>query len=535
MDQERKTEDRDALLRDILDSSSRPNRNTAPAPRSVVSHAAEEAVPRQHVVSHAAAEPVTAELPSKQAVSRAAEAEAMEVQDWDAEETHAYAAPEPRKAVAHVNTYSAAETAHLYEDLDGISQSVSRETVAAPKKKQKRKKRKKGRVISALIITFLVLAVSIAISVMALTFGRDILGIHNDTKTRIVDIPTGSNTEDIAHILEDAGVINHPDLFVFFAGMSDKDGQFTAGEHEVRPDMAYETLFEELASPAMNAAGTVQIMFQEGITLQEAAEMLESTNVCDADEFLEFFNKKAIYGYTYESYLPSFVNEKFYTMEGYLFPDTYIFYEDMDVDLVCQKILENFDSKITPEFYERLEELDLSLDEMLTLASMIQAEAGTVEQMTKISSVFWNRLNNPTTFPKLQSDPTSNYVEEVIKPNIKEANPEMYAAYDTYQGEGLPPGAICNPGLDAIRAALYPATTEYYFFYANLDTRETYFSKTLQEHEAIQERVEGSRVTTPVNDESSAPVEVGVGTSVGTDENGDPIASEDTEDQEDEE
>ena len=372
--------------------------------------------------------------------------------------------------------------------------------------------------LSALIITFAVIAVSVVVSALTMTFGRDLLGINNDTKTRIVNIPSGSNTSEIANILKEAGIISHPKVFTFFAGRSDKDGQFTAGEHELRPDMAYETIFEELASPAMNEAGTVQIAFPEGINLREAADMLESTGVCKAEEFLEFFNKNAKYGYTYESHLPSFVNEKFYPMEGYLFPDTYIFYEDMDVDLVCQKILENFNSKITPEYYERMDELNLSLDQTLTLASMIQAEAGTVDQMTKISSVFWNRLNHPNEYPKLQSDPTTNYVEEVIKPNIKKADPELYAAYDTYQSNGLPPGAICNPGMDAIRAALYPAETDYYYFYSNLDTKETYFSRTLQEHETIMEKVERTRqpaVTTKDSQEETQVV-FGVGTSVAT-------------------
>ncbi|MDO4156069.1 MAG: endolytic transglycosylase MltG, partial [Oscillospiraceae bacterium] len=397
----------------------------------------------------------------------------------------------------------------------------------------KKKKRKKSSVFSALIITFVVLVVSVLISALVMTFGRDLLGINNDTKTRIVNIPTGANTSEISEILKEEGIINHPKLFVFFAGRSDKDGQFTAGEHELRPDMAYETIFEELASPAMNEAGTVKLAFPEGITLREAADMLESTGVCKADEFINFFNKDARYGYSYETYLPSFVNEKFYAMEGYLFPDTYIFYEDMDVDLVCQKILENFNSKITPEYYERMEELDLTLDQMLTLASMIQAEAGTVEQMSKISSVFWNRLNNSTEYPKLQSDPTKNYVEDVIKPNIKNGDPEAFNTYDTYESNGLPPGAICNPGLDAIRAALYPADTDYYYFYSNLATRETYFSRTYEEHQAVINRIQqtkpvaedGSRTTT-------TQVVFGVGTSLdtepATDEYGNPLTTEET-------
>lgn len=538
MDQERKTDpqERDALLREILDDTGRATGK--PPQRPVVSHAAEtssvvsHAAPEKKVISHAVEEsPLAASAAPELEDSPYPQDADLPEPDWEIGSTQAFQTNAGGKHAAPVKTYSAAETSQLYEDLDGISQQEG--TAAPKKKKNKKKKRKKSSVFSALIITFVVLVVSVLISALVMTFGRDLLGINNDTKTRIVNIPTGANTSEISEILKEEGIINHPKLFVFFAGRSDKDGQFTAGEHELRPDMAYETIFEELASPAMNEAGTVKLAFPEGITLREAADMLESTGICKADEFINFFNKDARYGYSYETYLPSFVNEKFYAMEGYLFPDTYIFYEDMDVDLVCQKILENFNSKITPEYYERMEELDLTLDQMLTLASMIQAEAGTVEQMSKISSVFWNRLNNSTEYPKLQSDPTKNYVEDVIKPNIKNGDPEAFNTYDTYESNGLPPGAICNPGLDAIRAALYPADTDYYYFYSNLATRETYFSRTYEEHQAVINRIQqtkpvaedGSRTTT-------TQVVFGVGTSLdtepATDEYGNPLTTEET-------
>ena len=538
MDQERKTDpqERDALLREILDDTGRATGK--PPQRPVVSHAAEtssvvsHAAPEKKVISHAVEEsPLAASAAPELEDSPYPQDADLPEPDWEIGSTQAFQTNAGGKHAAPVKTYSAAETSQLYEDLDGISQQEG--TAAPKKKKNKKKKRKKSSVFSALIITFVVLVVSVLISALVMTFGRDLLGINNDTKTRIVNIPTGANTSEISEILKEEGIINHPKLFVFFAGRSDKDGQFTAGEHELRPDMAYETIFEELASPAMNEAGTVKLAFPEGITLREAADMLESTGVCKADEFINFFNKDARYGYSYETYLPSFVNEKFYAMEGYLFPDTYIFYEDMDVDLVCQKILENFNSKITPEYYERMEELDLTLDQMLTLASMIQAEAGTVEQMSKISSVFWNRLNNSTEYSKLQSDPTKNYVEDVIKPNIKNGDPEAFNTYDTYESNGLPPGAICNPGLDAIRAALYPADTDYYYFYSNLATRETYFSRTYEEHQAVINRIQqtkpvaedGSRTTT-------TQVVFGVGTSLdtepATDEYGNPLTTEET-------
>ena len=137
-----------------------------------------------------------------------------------------------------------------------------------------------------------------------------------------------------------------------------------------------------------------------------------------------------------------------------------------------------------------MDALHISLDQTITLASMIQAEAGNTEQMATISSVFWNRLNNATEYPLLQSDPTTKYVEEVIKPHSESYNQDLYTSYDTYQCTGLPAGPICNPGSEAIHAALYPDNTNYYFFYSNIDTKETYFAETLQEHEANQQKVQ---------------------------------------------
>lgn len=114
---------------------------------------------------------------------------------------------------------------------------------------------------------------------------------------------------------------------------------------------------------------------------------------------------------------------------------------------------------------------------------MVQAESSNISDMKKVASVFLNRLNNSEEYPRLESDPTRKYVEDVIKPNIDIPNQEMFNAYDTYKGEGLPPGPICNPGLDAISAVLYPEDTDYYFFCADLETGEVFYAKTLEEHQ----------------------------------------------------
>jgi len=110
--------------------------------------------------------------------------------------------------------------------------------------------------------------------------------------------------------------------------------------------------------------------------------------------------------------------------------------------------------------------------------------------MTMVASVFWNRLNNPDVFPKLESDPTSNYSNFVIKPNQDVYNKAMIEAYDTYLSAGLPPGAICNPGIEAIDAVLKCQPSDYFYFIANIYTEETFFSETYEEHLKNQEKIE---------------------------------------------
>ena len=229
-----------------------------------------------------------------------------------------------------------------------------------------RKKRRSHRVLGALLMTTLILGISIGLSSLLMIYGRDVLGINSDSTTKIVTIPSGSNMEEIAQILKDNGIINRPDFFITIAGMSDKDSSIKPGDHELRPDMAYETILNELVSEPMNNAESVDVTFREGITLCDAADLLEENEVCTAEAFLDYFNNDAKFGLSYEAYLPSFQDDKFYRMEGYLFPDTYTFYKEMDVELVCQKILTNFNDKIKPTYYDRMKALNLSLDETIT-------------------------------------------------------------------------------------------------------------------------------------------------------------------------
>lgn len=356
------------------------------------------------------------------------------------------------------------------------------------KRKKKKRKKRRSRLPGIIILTTFIFAVSVCLSLVIIAFGRDMLGIGKSENTHLIVVPEGATTAEIATILKDEGIIKSPECFQLFSRLRKSDSLYIAGEHFVRPNMAYETIINELTTIEDETKETIEVTFPEGSTLFEAAQILEENNICSADDFIFYFNSGGL-GFEFENRLPTDTSLKFYKMEGYLFPDTYFFYEDMEPEQICQKIYLNFDNKMTDERYARMESLGLSLDQLITFASIVQKEAANTDTMTLVASVFWNRLRNPDIFPLLQSDPTSNYAE-FIKSKMDVYDKTVIDAYDTYVGPGLPPGAICNPGIEAIDAVLEAFESNYFFFIANIYTGQTYFSETLEEHNAYQEMVE---------------------------------------------
>ncbi|MFA5658600.1 MAG: endolytic transglycosylase MltG [Oscillospiraceae bacterium] len=367
---------------------------------------------------------------------------------------------------------------------------------SAPAVKSKRRKKKKKnakrtvlRVLGSIFVIVLIFAVSIGIAITIISFGSDMLGVKGNDTEVYIDIPEGASTDEIAALLKNNNIIEHELFFKAFVILNGSGGSFYPDEHKFTSSMSYQSIISELKT-YIDKREVVEVMFKEGIRLVDAANLLEENGVCDADEFIKAFNAdNSIGGEDYDfSSTIKFESLKLFQMEGYLFPDTYVFYKENtcpegfdNVQYTIEKIKKNYNDKMS-DLIERIEELDMPIDEVMTLASIIQAEAGNIDDMEMVSSVFWNRLNSDD-FPKLQSDPTGNYVTEVIAIYSDAENEEMNIAYDTYQGEGLPPGAICNPGLDAIKAALYPAESDYYFFCSNVETKEFYYAKTNAEHD----------------------------------------------------
>lgn len=229
---------------------------------------------------------------------------------------------------------------------------------------------------------------------------------------------------------------------------------------------------------------TVRVTFPEGFTAVQIAEKLEEKGVCSAKAFLALvtddeYLSTLTYRFVKGIEKPS---DKPFNLEGYIFPDTYEFYKGESAERALKRFLDNTESKLNDEFYMRAEELGYTMDEIIALAAIVQEEATTVEEMGKVSSVVHNRIVSPG-YGKIQCDVTIHYINDYVtdSPYIAGDTEKYKELYNTYKCVGLPEGAITNPGLDAIKSALYPEDTDYFFFVTDEDWNY-YYAETYAEH-----------------------------------------------------
>lgn len=354
-----------------------------------------------------------------------------------------------------------------------------------PKKRRRKKKKVKpnNSILVGTVVTVIVIAISFILSFLSIELGVEYMGFSKSEESITFDIPEGTTTATIGDLLYQKGIINNPTLFKFVMKMQKvSDANIYPGEITLSPNMTYPSIIQAF-SKSRKVYETVTVTFTEGISLYKAAKLLEEKEVCTAADFLTAFNKNS--GFDFEKDL-TLSEQSFYKMEGFFFPDTYEFYKDDSPENVVSKIKTNFDNKMSDEVMTLVEQSGLSLYEVITLASIVQAEADTKENMELVASVFLNRLAFTEQFPHLESDATYFYVRNTISSAVggMDKVSDYEYLYDTYSCFGLPIGAIGNPGMDAIMAVLKPATSNYCFFVTDSKTGEFYYAETLDEHNA---------------------------------------------------
>lgn len=392
--------------------------------------------------------------------------------------------------------------------MDSVSDGEERyEPADNPVKKRRRKHKKKqinhtrtmGQIFLGAVISVAAICIGTVLAFKVIDVMRDITGMAKQQKEMDFTIYDNTTLDDIADSLYNNNIILSPKLFKFYVNYNRKkhpdEFDFLLGTYTLRSNMSYGSIVDMFRTEK-EYTKTVLVMIPEGATAADIGRLLQENYVCRAADFERYYKSK-LRNYDFEEGIGS-DPYRLNALEGYLFPDTYEFYviDDLKANpafdteeyakIAADTMYKNFENKITKDLVERMEEMDMTLDETIILASLIQWEGTNEDNMSKVSSVFHNRMKDPEKFPKLESNTTYTYIDQCITPRINASNmEEMKAiadAYDTYQCEGLPPGAICNPGLEAIKAALYPANTDYKYFLTSADG-VFYYAQTLEQHE----------------------------------------------------
>ena len=347
--------------------------------------------------------------------------------------------------------------------------------------------------IKATIYLTVVIVVSVCLAIAAIMIGNDVFALVKDDSVIEVTIPEGITLDETADLLYENGIIKYPSIFKIFAGMKDVDTDlFIAGTYKLSPSMNYEQLCW-IFTPRKERE-IVRLTIPEGSTVNDIIGIFTEAGIGTREGFVD-----AINNVDYTEYFPFLEDvyaactpERVYKLEGYLYPDTYDFYSDSKESQIIYKLLENFDAKFSGEMLADAKEAGWTMDEIITVASLVQKEAYHYEDYDVIASVFYNRLAKPGQYPKLESDATTVYAIEIatgVRPEkLGDAELAFDSPYNTRVSNGLPPGAICSPGYEAIMCAIYPAKTNYYFFVANKE-KYNIFSRTYEEHQRAVEKV----------------------------------------------
>ena len=351
------------------------------------------------------------------------------------------------------------------------------------------RKRRKGP-NGCLILVALFVALLIGLGVWGVSIINEITGSDEPGEEVTVSIAQGEGPTSIAETLAEAGVIKQPTVFRYYLRYKGAAGNLQYGEFVLQKGQSYDDIIETLSQYVRRA--TVTVTFPEGITAIRFAELMEENGLCTKDEFLEVANNGDFSQYDFWNAIPE-DPDRFMKCEGYLFPDTYEFFEDDTVYNYVNTFYAEFDKKMTPEMRQRAADLGFTLEQAVTLASFVQEEAGNAED-ARVSAVFHNRLAEGSPFPRLESNVSSyvqnpndnNYIYNWIAPYYGGWDNIPQNIYNTYERAGLPAGPVSNPGSDALQAALYPDQEyleEKYYFFVTDKNGKYYYAKTVNEHQ----------------------------------------------------
>lgn len=344
------------------------------------------------------------------------------------------------------------------------------------------------------ILAVLGLAVIVAVLAAAGYVYAEFSGALRSGDTCQVAIQKGSSVSAIADKLQDAGAISSKLLFRVYSKVAKTETSYQYGTYQFKNDIGYKEIANHLINEGEKAQ-TVRVVIPEGtgvydytkdvngndVTVPGIGTLLEKAGVCTKADFYA-----ALENVSFDTKLLSNANTQraYCPLEGYLFPETYDFYVGDSKECAAravERMIKESEKRITDEMYARANEMGYTMNEILTMASIIQMESGqNAAEMPNVAAVFYNRLNSPS-FSTLGSSPTCYYGTFYKGDDDR---------YDTYKVKGLPPGPLCSPGAAAINAALYPTENTNYFYFVTDSKGKFYFHKTGAEQQKTINRLQ---------------------------------------------
>ena len=335
----------------------------------------------------------------------------------------------------------------------------------------RRRRKRRSPLSSSMMYLLMVFGISAILAVVGWTMANDVLSLNKDPVTAAITVQEDSDFGDIVNELKDNGIIKYKGLFRLFATVTGGKDKVTAGTYNLNTDMDYRAILANMG-PSSSSRTSKSVTIKEGMTVDQIFALLEKEGISTQAKLQDM---AANHNYAF-SFLQEIPLGDYHRLEGYLFPDTYDFYTGEDAKYVLNKMLVNFDAKLTDTMREKIWAGGQNISQILTIASMIEKEATSTDRAT-ISSVIYNRLNNPRagTAGFLQIDATIQYLLPEGEKVDQEAIDTIDSPYNTYKYKGLPPGPIANPGLESILAAMNPESTNYYYYALGNDGQHHFF------------------------------------------------------------
>ena len=355
---------------------------------------------------------------------------------------------------------------HAFDDYGEYEEPKPQPVVRRIRKPSLIKKVRFPRLLILAIYFALVVGLGLLLAKVGWNLADDVLALTRPDELAEISISDNDTLDTVTAKLKEAGAVKYEWLFKLYCKVSDNEEFFDSGVYNIKLSYDYHALVNYLMASAGNRQ-TITLMIAEGENSYEIFDLLEKNGVCSREQLED---AAANYEFDYD-----FLKRRPYgesnRLEGYLFPDTYEFYLKDEPQNVLGRLLRNFNARLDEKDLKMIQKSGYTMHQILTMASIVEAEAGHDDERAKIASVIYNRLNNWEK-PLLGMDSTVYYGAMLLGEGF---TIKLDSPYNTYKYAGLPKGPICNPGLNSIRAVLHPEETNYYYFATGIDGLNHFF------------------------------------------------------------